>query len=83
MSAEELAGPTYEVTIEGTIYPWDKGTISVPEVRELGGMPAGAPVLLVNLADNTERALADDAVHDVVAREPGKPLVKRIAFRRG
>ena len=73
----------YEVNVEGTIHSWDKGTISVPEIRELGGFPPGTPVVAVDFADNRETPLSDDAVHDLVALEEGKPLVKRTGFKRG
>lgn len=73
----------YEVNVEGTIHPWDKGTISVPEIRRLGGFPPDAPVVAVDLTDNSQTPLPEDAVHDVVAIEAGKPLVKRTSFNRG
>lgn len=73
----------YEVNVEGRIHPWDKGTISVPEIRQLGGFPADAPVVGVDLATNTEESLPEDAVHDVVAIKEGKPLIKKTSFRRG
>jgi hypothetical protein len=76
------SGP-YEVNVEGQIHPWNKDKISVREIRELGGFPSGSPVVAVNLEDNSERPLGDDAVHDLVALTPGKPLVKRMSFKRG
>lgn len=75
--------PAFEVNIEGKIHAWDKGTISVPEIRELGGFSAGSPVVAVNLEDHSEKPLADDAVHEVVAIQEGKPLTKRMSFKRG
>jgi hypothetical protein len=76
-------GSGYEVNVEGQIHPWDKSTISVAEIRELGGFPSSSPVVAVNLEDHSERPLSEDDVHDVVALSPGKPLVKRMNFRRG
>jgi hypothetical protein len=73
----------YEVNIEGHIYQWHKDTISVPEIRQLGGFPPDSPVMSVNLADNSEERLEADAVHNVVAIKEGKPLVKRKSFKRG
>lgn len=72
----------YEVNIEGQIHPWTKETISVPEIRELGGFPADSPVVAVNIENNTEETLSEDAVHNLVRLEEGKPLVKRTSFKR-
>lgn len=74
------AGPKYEVNVEGTIKPWDKSTITVPEIRQLGGFPSDQPVLEVNLTDNTERTLAED---EIVELKPGHGFAKKVGFRRG
>ena len=81
MSTEPDA-PKYEVWVEDTIHSWNKDTISVPEIRELGGMPAECPVLAVDLVEQQEVPLPEDAVHDVPPRDPGRPLVKRTQFKR-
>jgi hypothetical protein len=75
-------GPKYEIWIEDRIYSWDKDKISVPEIRELAGLPADAPVSAVDLVAQQEVPLPEDAVHDVPPREPGRPLVKRTHFKR-
>jgi len=79
---ETSEGPMYEVNVEGQIHPWSKGSISVAEIRQLGGIPSDSQVVAVDLADNSSQTLAEDAVHEVVARAPGKPLVKRMSFKR-
>lgn len=79
-TAEVHAGPKYEVNVEGTIKPWDKATITVPEIRLLGGFPSDQPVLEVNLKDNTERTLAED---EIVELKPGQGFAKKVSFRRG
>ena len=75
-------GPKYEVWIEDTIHTWGKDTISVAEIRELGGFPADCPVAAVDLVEQQEVPLPEDAVHTVPAREQGRPLVKRTQFKR-
>ncbi len=82
MSAQPAAdkGPKYLINIEGVEHPWDKDTITVPEIRELGNLPATDPVIEVDLQDNTERTLAEDEVVEV---KPGKGFGKKVKFQRG
>jgi hypothetical protein len=75
-------GPKYEIWIEDTIHPWHKDTISLAEIRELGGFPADSPVSAVDLVDDREVPLSEDSVHEIPPRDPGRPLVKRTQFRR-
>jgi hypothetical protein len=83
MSSEtSSAGPTYEVWIEDTIHPWHKETISLAEIRELGGLPADCPISAVDLVAEREVPLSEDTVHEIPARDPGRPLVKRTQFKR-
>ena len=77
---EVKAHPKFEVNIEGVIHPWDKPTITVPELRALGGLPDDQPVLEVNLQTNTERTLAED---EVVELKPGHGFAKKVRFKRG
>lgn len=74
-------GPKYEIWIKDTIHSWDKDTISVAEIRQLGGLPADCPISAVDLVAQQEVPLPEDAVHDVPPREPGRPLVKRTQFK--
>lgn len=74
--------PKYDVWIEDTIYRWDKGTISLAEIRELGGLPADCPVSAVDLVDQQAVALSEDSVHEIPPRQTGRPLVKRTQFKR-
>lgn len=73
-------GPKYHIDIEGTVYPWNDDTITVPQLRELGGLPAGVPVVEVNLQDGTERELAET---EVVTVKPGMGYSKKVLFKRG
>ena len=72
----------YEVTIEDRLYRWTKPTITAAEIRELGGIPAGAPVMKVDLVGGVQEPLDDSDVHELPQLEPGKGIVKRTAFRR-
>jgi hypothetical protein len=71
--------PKYEINIEGVEYPWNQDTITVPEIRSLGGIPDDQQVVEV-FADNSEQTLAEDAVIDV---KPGKGFGKKVKFQRG
>jgi hypothetical protein len=76
----DTGGPKYHVDIEGTLYPWDRDTITVPEIRSLGGLPTGTAVEEINLDTNTQRTLAES---DVVELKPGLGFSKKIKFGRG
>lgn len=79
----ELAGNAklkYEINIEGIDYPWDEVTITVPEIRALGGIPEDQQIVEVFEKDNTEKTLPEDAVVKV---EPGKGFGKKVRFQRG
>ncbi len=80
MGEDHGQGPKYIVNIDDVDHPWDRETISVPEIRTLGGIPAGTEVLEVNLETNEERTLRED---EVVALKPGHGFGKKIKFRRG
>jgi len=79
-SVAEEAGRKYFVNIEGSEHPWNKETISVPEIRELGGWDSSQPILEVNLEENTERTLAED---EIVKLKPGHGFSKKVRFQRG
>lgn len=81
-SAGPADGPTYEIWIEDTIHAWDKPTISLAEIRELGGLPADCPVVAVDLVEQQEVPLSEDSVHEIPPRDPGRPLVKRTQFKQ-
>lgn len=78
--AEKSKGPKYVVNLEGSEIDWAKETISVPEIRELAGWDASQPILEIDLQDNTEKTLAEDAV---VMLKPGQGFAKKVKFQRG
>ena len=67
------------VNIEGTEYPWDKPTITVPEIRTLGNIPQDVPVIEES-PDGTERTLQET---DIVTLKPGHRHGRAAKYRRG
>lgn len=72
-------GPKFRIDIEGTLYDWDRDTISVAEIRQLGSLPGDLPVVEID-ADNNERTLAED---EVVELKPGMGFSKKVKYQRG
>jgi hypothetical protein len=70
----------YEINIEGTMHPWGKATITVPELRELGPLPADLPVIQVDLKTNEEHTLDETAVIEL---KPGQGFGRKVGFKRG
>jgi hypothetical protein len=73
------AGKKFYLWIEDREFGWDRETITVPEIRELGNLPADLPVVEI-LPDNTERTLAEN---EIVELKPGHRFGKKIRFKRG
>lgn len=83
MSEQQPSSATYQVLIEGAAYDWHKESISVPEMRQLAGLPEDRPIIQVDLQDNEMRVLSEDEIHRPVELEPGKGVTKRVNFKRG
>lgn len=73
-------GPKYFVNLEGNEVPWARDHITVTEIRDLAGWDASQPIVEVDLEENTERTLPDDAD---VPLKPGQGFAKKIKFKRG
>jgi hypothetical protein len=67
------------VEIEGVEYPWNSPTITVPEIRRLGNLPADQPVIEIDPC-NQERTLAEG---EVIQLKPGHRYGKKVRFKRG
>jgi hypothetical protein len=82
MSAQpaQAQGPKYYVNLEGAEYAWDNETITVSELRGLGGWDTTQPIVEVDLRDNTERTLAGA---ETVTLKPGHGFAKKLKFQRG
>ena len=72
--------PTFQVDIEGHIHEWPRDTITVEELRNLGGYGSDQQMIEVDLQDNSEQVLAEDAV---VQLKPGHGFAKKVLFKRG
>jgi len=89
MSVGDQEAQKFSVMIEGKVHAWYKRTISVPEIRALGGLPNDRPVLEMEMAGGedygpiTERELKEDEVHELVPLEPGKAHAKHTTFMGG
>lgn len=75
----DQAGKKFFVNIEGTEYDWDRDTITVKEIRDLGKLPSDQPVV-EEQPDGTERTLAEDAVIEL---KPGHRLGRAPKYKRG
>ena len=72
-------GKKYYVNIEGTEYEWGKETITTPEIRTLGKLPADLPVV-EETPEGTERTLAEN---ETVELKPGHRYGRAPKFKRG
>ena len=87
MSGGDQEAPRFSVMVEGKVFAWDKHTISVAEIRLLGGLPDDRPVLEMEMAGGedygpiTERALKEDEIHELVPLELGRAHAKRVTFK--
>ena len=75
----DAAGKKFFVNIEGREYEWDKSTISVSEIRQLGNLPTDQPVICED-AEGRERTLAEN---EVVTIQPGHRHGRAPKYKRG
>jgi multiubiquitin len=80
VEAQAKEHPKYEIDIEGSLFPWDGDTITVPQLRDLADVDQTQQMIEVDLKDNTERTLAED---EVIRLKPGKGFGKKIRYKRG
>lgn len=79
--AHDGRGPRqYFIDIEGTDFEWQRSTITVPEIRQLGNLTGDQPIVEVNLKENTERELGED---EVVTLKPGRGYARKVRYQRG
>jgi len=76
---EDHGGQQFFIDIEGHEYSWDKATITVPEIRALGHIPADQPIVQ-EAPDGTERTLAEN---EVIELKPGHRHGRAPKYKRG
>jgi len=76
---EKAQGPKYQLDIEGTLYPWEKDTITTEEIISLGGWDPSLGAIMID-KDNVEHPLQPGEVIEV---KPGLGFSKKVKFRRG
>lgn len=72
-------GKKFFVNIEGTEYPWDKNTITISEIRQLGSIPSDQQIVVEN-PDGSEQQLTDSAVIEIM---PGHRFGRAPKYKRG
>ncbi len=76
---EKVEGKKFFVNIEGREYSWDTETITVPEIRHLGNIPADQQIVEES-PDGTERTLSEN---ELVTIKPGHRHGRAPKYRRG
>ncbi len=73
-------GPKYFINIEGEEKPWDRDTITVPELIILAGWDTNQQVQEIDLATNETKTLGPN---ETIELKPGHGFAKKIKFQRG
>jgi hypothetical protein len=79
VQAEQEVDQKFFINVEGTDYPWDRNTITVPEIRHLGNIPTDVAVLEES-PEGTERTLPES---EIVTLKPGHRHGRAAKYRRG
>ncbi len=82
MSIEEAAvqsGQKFYINIEGTEYPWDRETITVAEIRSLGGIPSNQAIVQES-PEGSERTLGEN---ETIELKPGHRHGRAPRYKRG
>ena len=77
--ATPAQGPKFKIDIEGTLYDWDRDTITTEEIIQLGGWDPSQGAIVID-KDNNERTLQPG---EVVELRPGLGFSKKVRFKRG
>jgi hypothetical protein len=79
VQAAQEVDQKFSINVEGTDHPWDQDTITIPEIRRLGNIPADVPVLEES-PEGTERTLPEN---EIVTLKPGHRHGRAAKYRRG
>jgi len=75
----EEHGPKYHFWVDGVEHVVHQETLTVAEIKAIGGVPADLPLLLLH-DDGTEEVLRDD---ETVELKPGRRFARAPRFKRG
>ena len=75
----KTSGKRYFVNIEGHEYPWPRSSITTPDIRKLGNLPADQPVVCED-AEGNEKTLRED---EVIELKPGHRIGRAPKYKRG
>jgi len=78
-NGSENSGQKFYIQIENTEYEWPKPTITVPEIRQLGNIPADQSIVVED-PEGGERTLAET---DVITLKPGHRVGRAPKYKRG
>lgn len=73
------AGQKFYLNIEDTEYEWSKSTITVPELRTLGGIPTDQQIVVED-PEGGERTLLET---DIITLKPGHRIGRAPKYKRG
>jgi len=80
MSEHEMQkGKKYYFWVDGVEHIVQDESLTVAQIKEIGGVPADLPLLLLN-EDGSEEALRDDMIIEL---KPGRRFARAPRFKRG
>jgi len=76
---DEEHGPKYHFWVDGVEHVVHEESLTVAQIKQIGGVPADLPLLLLH-EDGSEEQLADD---QVIELKPGRRFARAPRFKRG
>jgi len=78
-SADREHGPKFHFWVDGVEHVVYEESLTVAQIKQIGGVPADLPLLLLH-DDGSEEQLADD---QVIELKPGRRFARAPRFKRG